>query len=233
MQAIVVIPTYNERDNLEQLVEKIQQYANDLHILIVDDNSPDGTGQIADQLSKRNPGKLFVLHRERKEGLGKAYVEGFSHVLEKDYEVILQMDADLSHDPSYLPLFLEQIRHCDLVLGSRYLHGISVVNWDLKRLVLSKLATLYVQLITRMPFSDTTTGFKCWRRDTLELVGVRGAFSNGYLFQIETTYKTYRKKFKVSEVPIIFVERNNGRSKMNWNIILEALWGVLRLRFKY
>jgi dolichol-phosphate mannosyltransferase len=233
MQAIVVIPTYNERENLEGLVEKIQKYANDLHILIVDDNSPDGTGKVAEKLCKKNPGKLFVLHRERKEGLGRAYVEGFSHVLEKGYEVILQMDADLSHDPCYLPLFLEQIRHCDLVLGSRYLHGISVVNWDLKRLVLSKLATLYVQLITRMPFSDTTSGFKCWRRATLELVGVRGAFSNGYLFQIETTYKTFRKKFKVFEIPITFVERNNGRSKMNWSIVLEALWGVLRLRVKY
>jgi len=143
------------------------------------------------------------------------------------------MDADLSHDPDYLPLFLEHIRECDLVLGSRYLHGIRIMNWGLKRLILSMMATLYVQLVTRMPFTDTTSGFKCWRRETLESVGVEEAFSNGYLFQIETTYKTYRKKFKVVEIPITFFDRSNGSSKMNWNIVLEAVWGVLKLRFKY
>jgi len=233
MQAIVVIPTYNERQNLLEVVDKIRQCAKDLHILIVDDHSPDGTGELAEDLSRRNPGKLFVLHRERKEGLGRAYVDGFSHSLKKDYEVILQMDADLSHDPSFLPLFLEQIRDCDLVLGSRYLHGIRVMNWDLKRLMLSMFGTLYVQIITRMPFTDITSGFKCWRRETLESIGVEEAFSNGYLFQIEMTYKTYRKQLKIVELPITFFERSNGRSKMNRNIIWEALWGVLRLRFKY
>lgn len=232
MQAIVVIPTYNERENLVQIVEKIQHYASDLDILIVDDNSPDGTGEIAEELSRKYPGKLFVLHREKKEGLGRAYVDGFSYILKKDYEVILQMDADLSHDPSYLPIFLEQIRDCDLVLGSRYLHGIRIMNWDFKRLMLSKLATMYVQFITRMPFTDSTSGFKCWRRETLEAVGVEEAFSNGYLFQIETTYKTYSKKLKIVEVPITFFDRSNGHSKMNWNIVLEALWGVLRLRLR-
>jgi len=150
MQAVVVIPTYNERESLVQVVDKVRQCANDLHILIVDDNSPDGTGEIAEELSRKYPGKLFVLHRERKEGLGRAYVDGFRHILKKNYEVILQMDADLSHDPSYLPIFLEQIRDCDLVLGSRYLHGIRIMNWDFKRLMLSKLATMYVQFITRM-----------------------------------------------------------------------------------
>ena len=193
MQAVAVIPTYNERDNIEELVEKIQRYAKDLHLLIVDDNSPDGTGKIAEELKSKNPAKLFVLHREKKEGLGRAYVEGFRYVLKQGYQIIFQMDADLSHDPAYLPLFLEQIRSCDLILGSRYLHGISVVNWDLKRLILSKMATLYVRLITHMPFSDTTTGFKCWRREALESIGVEEAFSNGYLFQIEMTYKAYRK----------------------------------------
>jgi len=233
MRAIVVIPTYNERESLIQVVDQIHHCTKDLHILIVDDNSPDGTGEIAEDLSRKNPGKLFVLHRERKEGLGRAYVDGFSHILKKNYEVILQMDADLSHDPSFLPLFLDQIRDSDLVLGSRYLHGIRIMNWDLKRLMLSMLGTRYVQIITRMPFTDTTSGFKCWRRETLESVGVEEAFSNGYLFQIEMTYKTYRKKLKVVEVPITFYDRTNGRSKMNWNIIWEALWGVLRLRFKY
>lgn len=233
MRAIAVLPTYNERENLEELVEQIHRYARDVHILIVDDNSPDGTGRLARELSSRQPAKIFVLHRPRKEGLGRAYVAGFRYVLAKDdYDVIIQMDADLSHDPRYLPVFLEHIRSCDLVLGSRYVHGISVVNWDLKRLILSKMATLYVRFITRMPFTDTTTGFKCWRRQTLESIAVENARSNGYLFQIETTYKAYRKRFEVREVPIIFVERSNGRSKMHWRIILEALWGVLALRLK-
>lgn len=233
MQAIVVSPTYNERENLALLVEKIQHHVNGLHILIVDDNSPDGTGQLAEELSRKNPGELFVLHRRKKEGLGRAYVAGFKYALEKGYEIILQMDADLSHDPSYLPCFLEQIRYCDLVLGSRYLHGISVVNWDLKRLLLSRMATRYVQFVTRMTFTDTTGGFKCWRRKTLESIELDDVFSNGYLFQIETTYKAYRKGFKVGEVPIIFTERNLGKSKMNWGIIWEAIWGVLKLRLKY
>jgi dolichol-phosphate mannosyltransferase len=233
MQAIIVIPTYNERENLEQLVEKIQCYANDLHILIVDDNSPDGTGELADELSRKYPGKLFVLHREKKEGLGRAYVAGFKHVLKKDYEIILQMDADLSHNPSHIPSFLKQIRDCDLVLGSRYLHGISVVNWDFKRLILSKVASKYVRFITGMPFTDTTGGFKCWRREALESVGLEDLFSIGYLFIVETTYKAYRKGFKVSEVPIIFIERDLGQSKISWAIIWESFWGVLKLKLKY
>lgn len=233
MQAIVVIPTYNEQANLQPLLEKIEQHEKNLHVLIVDDNSPDGTGRLAEELRTENPEHLFVLHREKKEGLGKAYIEGFKWAIKREYEIILQMDADLSHDPSYLPLFLQAIRRHDLVLGSRYLHGISVVNWDLKRLILSKMATAYVQFITQMPFSDVTSGFKCWRREVLEAIGVEETFSNGYLFQIETTYKAYRKGFKGTELPIIFVERSNGKSKMNWNIIFEAVWGVLKLRVKY
>ncbi len=233
MRAIVVIPTYNERENLERLVEKIQCHANDLHILIVDDNSPDGTGDIADELSRKYPSKLFVLHREKKEGLGRAYVAGFKHVLTKDYEIILQMDADLSHNPSYIPSFLQQVRDCDLVLGSRYLRGISVVNWDFKRLILSKVASKYVRLITGMPFTDTTGGFKCWRRETLESIGLEALFSIGYLFIVETTYRAYRKGFKVIEVPIIFIERDLGRSKISWAVIWESFWGVLKLRLKY
>lgn len=232
MRAIAVIPTYNERDNLPHLVEKLQECANDLDVLIVDDNSPDGTGAVAEEFSRKYVGKFFVLHRERKEGLGKAYVAGFRYALEKDYDTIVQMDADLSHDPSYLPLLLEQIRDCDLVTGSRYLHGISVVNWDLKRLILSKAATLYVRLITRMPLTDATTGFKCWRRKTLEAIRVGDTCSNGYLFQIETTYRARRMGFQVIEVPIIFVERKHGRSKMDWKIIWEGFWGVLKLRLR-
>ncbi len=232
MRAIVVVPTYNERENLEELVKKIRHFAKGLHILIVDDNSPDGTGEVADGLSGAYPGEIFVLHRERKEGLGRAYIAGFRFALAEGYELVLQMDADLSHDPSYLPALIDRAGQCDLVLGSRYTHGINVVNWDFKRLLLSKLASKYVQFVTGMPFTDPTGGFKCWRRATLEAVPLSQVFASGYLFQIEMTYKAYRRGFQVGEVPIIFYERNLGRSKMNWGIILEALWGVVRLRFK-
>jgi dolichol-phosphate mannosyltransferase len=233
MKAIVVVPTYNERENLGQLVEKIAQYVPNLHILIVDDNSPDGTGELAEELSRENSGRVFVLHRDRKQGLGRAYLAGFGEALQRGYECILQMDADLSHDPSYLPGLLSLIRKFDLVLGSRYVHGINVVNWDFKRLLLSKLATKYVQMVTGMPFTDATGGFKCWRAAALQAVGLDDVFSNGYLFQIEMTYKAYRKGLRVGELPIIFYERNLGKSKMNWAIIWEALWGVIRLRIKY
>ena len=233
MRAIVLIPTYNERANLQELVEKIDAYAHDLHILIVDDNSPDGTGELAEELSRKHPSRLFVLHREKKEGLGKAYIEGFKYALEGGYDYILQMDADLSHDPQYLPDFFAQIQTADLVVGSRYLHGVSVVNWKLSRLIMSKMAINYVRTVTRMPLSDATSGFNCWRRKTLESVGFEDTFASGYLFLIEMKYKAYRKGFAVSEVPIIFVERKNGDSKLDWKVFLEACLGVLRLRFKY
>ncbi len=233
MKVIVVIPTYNERENLGELIKQIQKSIGDLHILIVDDNSPDGTGEVAEALRKRTPERIFVLHREKKEGIGRAYVEGFQYALRENYEVIVQMDADLSHDPSYLPVFLDQIRSCDLILGSRYIHGISVVNWDLKRLILSRLAIRYVQLIIGLPFTDTTSGFKCWRQETLRGIELERTFSNGYLFQVETTCAAYRKGFKIIEIPIIFIERRQGRSKINLNIIWEAFWGVLRLKLKH
>ena len=233
MHAIAVVPTYNERANLVELVERIQQAAAGLHVLIVDDNSPDGTGALADELSQKHAGQVFVLHREKKEGLGKAYVDGFNEVLKKDYEYILQMDADLSHDPAHLPRFFEQIKNHDLVVGSRYLQGISVVNWDLKRLIMSKLATNYVRFVTRMPFTDATSGFKCWRRAALEAIGYEAVFSSGYVFLVEMKYKAYRKGLRVTEVPIIFVERKRGDSKLDWSVIWEAIWGVLRLRLKY
>jgi dolichol-phosphate mannosyltransferase len=233
MRAIVVVPTFNEADNLESLVKQIQQYASCLHILIVDDNSPDGTGKIADALSQENGSTVSVIHRKQKEGLGPAYVQGFTHALEKGYDVILQMDADLSHDPSTLPLFLEQIGSADVVIGSRYLRGVSVLNWDFKRLILSKLATRYIQFVTRLPLSDATGGYNCWRRQTLEAIGFDGAFSNGYLFSAELKYKAFRKKFKLIEIPIVFTERDLGKSKMNWGIIWEAIWGVFKLRIRY
>jgi dolichol-phosphate mannosyltransferase len=229
---MVVVPTYKERDNVPVLVEKIHELAPDVHILIVDDNSPDGTGEVADQLSEANKDRVFVLHRQRKEGLGRAYTDGFKYALAMGYDIVLQMDADLSHDPIYLPVFLEHIRSCDLVLGSRYLHGISVVNWDLKRLMLSKLASAYVRLVTGMPFTDPTGGFKCWRAGVLRSIGLDEVFSNGYLFQIEMTCKAYRKGFRIVELPIVFFERRLGRSKLDLAVIREALFGVLKLRFK-
>jgi dolichol-phosphate mannosyltransferase len=233
MRAIVLIPTFNERANLAELVEKIRQFAPALHMLVVDDNSPDGTGELADELARQDPERLFVLHRQKKEGLGKAYVAAFTEVLKKDYEYILQMDADLSHDPLYLPRFLEAIGNHDLVVGSRYLQGISVVNWNLKRLVLSKLASNYVRFITGMPLSDPTSGFICWRRAALESIGFNDVFSIGYVFLVEMKYKAYRKGLRSAETPIIFVERKHGQSKLGWRVMREAIWGVLRLRFKY
>lgn len=233
MRAIVLIPTYNERPNLAELVEKVRQFAPGLHMLIIDDNSPDGTGELAEELARQYPDEIFVLHRQEKEGLGKAYVDAFTQVLKKDYEFILQMDADLSHDPEHLPRFFEKIQDHDLVVGSRYLQGISVVNWDLKRLIMSKLATNYVRFVTRMPLSDATSGFKCWRREALESIGFDDAFSSGYVFLVEMKYKAYRKGFRLAEVPIIFVERKSGKSKLDWKVIWEAIWGVLRLRLKY
>lgn len=233
MRAIVIIPTYNERANLETLVQQIQQQASGLHILIVDDNSPDGTGDEAEALREKFGFGLFVLHREKKEGLGPAYVDGFRYALAKGYDVILQMDADLSHDPRSLPVFLDRIGSSDLVIGSRYIPGAGVVNWDFKRRMLSKWATRYIRLITRMPFSDATGGFNCWRRQTLEAIGFDDVFSNGYLFLAELKYKAYKKNFKVTEVPIVFAERNLGKSKLDLHIIWEAFWGVLKLRIKY
>ena len=229
MKAVAVIPTYNERENIRPLLEQIHQSAPDLDVLIVDDNSPDGTGQVAEQMRREGDGRLFVLHRLRKEGLGRAYVAGFKHVLERSYEVFVQMDGDLSHDPVYVPALLERATGADLVLGSRYLHGISVVNWDLKRLLLSKAAAWYVRLITGMPFTDPTGGFKCWRREALEAVGLDEVFSNGYLFQIEMTYRAFRRGLQVVEVPIVFFERNLGRSKLDVKVIREACWGVVKL----
>src|SRR2546421_836764 len=232
MRSLVVLPTYNERENLSDIVESIQQHAPQSHILIVDDSSPDGTGELADDLTRKHPEEVFVIHRAKKEGLGRAYVVGFEFSLARGYDVIVQMDADFSHDPKYLPLFFERLEQNDLVIGSRYVKGISVINWDLKRLAMSKAATHYVRLITGLPLTDTTSGFKCWRREALEAIDLNRLFSNGYLFQIETSYMAFRKKLRIAEVPIVFVERRLGRSKMNWGVIAEALLGVFRMRLR-
>ena len=233
MSAIVVVPTYNERENITNLVEAIRNLPVPVHVLIVDDNSPDGTGDIAEELSRTYPGEVFVFRRPGKEGLGRAYVAAFQYVLKNfSHEFIIQMDSDFSHDPSFLPQFLKAIENADLVIGSRYMTGVNVVNWDFKRLLLSKFASIYVRMITGMPFTDLTGGFKCWRRAALAALPYDRIFSMGYLFQVETTYRTWKtKRFRISEVPIIFYERNLGRSKIHPGIIFEAFLGVIRLRF--
>jgi dolichol-phosphate mannosyltransferase len=185
---------------------------------------------LADRAGAESPNRIFVIHRPAKAGIGPAYVAGFRYALAHGYDVIVQMDADLSHDPAYLPAMMRRIDECEVVLGSRYLRGVNVVNWDLKRLLLSKLASVYVRLVTGMPVSDATGGFKCWRRQALAAIDLDRVFSTGYLFQVETTYKAFRRGFRIGEEPIIFYERNFGRSKLDGRIILEAIWGVLRLR---
>jgi dolichol-phosphate mannosyltransferase len=233
MKTIVVVPTYNERENLENFVNSVRAQPGNLDILVVDDNSPDHTGDLADQLASRFSGKVFVLHRKCKEGLGPAYLAGFQHVLaHMDHDLIIQMDADLSHDPAFLPAFVKAAETYDLVLGSRYIRGISVVNWDFKRLLLSKTASRYVRMVTGLPFTDLTGGFKCWRRQTLEGINLNKVSARGYIFQTEMTYRAHRMGFRVGEIPIIFYERNLGRSKISGPIIIEALFRVGLLRFK-
>jgi len=232
MRCLVVVPTYNERDNLSGIVDSIFQHAPDVHITIVDDNSPDGTGALAEELHQARPDKVFVLHRTRKEGLGPAYIEGFKYALARDYDAIVQMDADFSHDPKYLPAFFEALLTHDVVIGSRYVEGISVVNWDLKRLILSKAASFYVRTVTRMPIADCTAGFKCWRREALIAIDIDRLTSNGYVFLAEMTYRAFRKGLRIKEIPIVFVERRLGRSKMNGSIMVEGVLNVLRMRFR-
>ena len=233
MGVIVVIPTYNERENVSQMVDAIRKLPGAPHILIVDDNSPDGTGKLADELSAKYPSEVMVLHRERKEGLGRAYVAAFQYVLKNfSYDFIVQMDCDFSHDPAYVPELLKAAENADLAIGSRYVTGVNVVNWDFKRLLLSWMASKYVAFITGMPFTDLTAGFRCWRREALAALPFDRIFSMGYLFQVETTYRTWKKRrFRIVEIPIIFYERNLGRSKIHPGIIVEAFLGVIRLRF--
>ena len=234
MKTLIIIPTYNEAENLEKLAGAISRLGVDCDILVVDDNSPDGTGDLADDLAKNN-NRIKVIHRHCKLGLGTAYVAGFKYGLNCGYEAFLQMDCDFSHDPKKIPEFIAEIenRGADLVLGSRYLNGVSVVNWGLGRLLLSKSASLYVRMITGMPFSDMTGGFKCFGRAALNSIDLDRVSSNGYAFQIEMTYKAFHEGFKVKEIPIIFENRREGVSKMNKNIVIEALLMVWRLQLGY
>jgi dolichol-phosphate mannosyltransferase len=231
----IVLPTYNERDNLPHALRRIREVADGhrlpLHTLIVDDDSPDGTGELADRLALEMP-DVEVLHRERKEGLGRAYIAGFRHALARGAEILFEMDADLSHDAAYLPDLLRRIdQGADLVLGSRYVPGGGVENWGLARRFISRGGCFYARTILGVPINDLTGGFKCFRREVLETIDLDGIQSSGYGFQIEMTYRAWQLGFRVEEVPIIFVDRAIGSSKMSDDIVFEALVNVWRLRF--
>ncbi len=232
MNAVIIIPTYNEAANIEALVYSILNQAAGVHILIVDDNSPDGTGDIADRLvhdpSTRQ--RVHVMHRAEKEGLGRAYIAGFQWALARHYDAMIEMDADFSHDPLYLQSMITAADSADVVIGSRYLNGISVINWPLRRILLSWFANQYVQRITRLPVNDCTGGYRLYRRRVLEAIDLAGVRSNGYSFQVEMTFRAKLAGFQISEVPIIFMERRAGVSKMNRKVIWESMQMPIKLR---
>ena len=231
MKAFVVIPTYNEKDNVSSLTSAVLEQHPDLQILFVDDNSPDGTGSLIDVLVAENE-RVHVLHRSGKLGLGSAYREGFKSALAMGADYLLEMDADFSHDPLMLPNFLIAIKDSDLVVGSRYLNGVSVVNWPIRRLILSYYASVYARLVTGLQLRDCTSGFKCFRRSTIEAIDLSRVTSEGYSFQIEMNYLCMEKGFKISEIPIIFIDRHAGCSKMSGSIVREAVILVWKLRLR-
>jgi dolichol-phosphate mannosyltransferase len=226
-ETLIIVPTYNERDNLPRIVERLLSLPVKVDLLVVDGNSSDGTGKTADELAVKHP-EVQVLHEPKKSGLGRAYLAGFKWALEHGYEFIFEMDGDISHDPDDIPQFLEAAKNnnADLVLGSRYTGGVRVLNWPLKRLLLSRCAGIYVWLVTGMPFTDPTGGYKCFRRRALQALDLNAVHSNGYSFQIEMTHRLWRQGFKVAEVPITFTERVEGSSKLSRHIIIEAFWMV-------
>jgi dolichol-phosphate mannosyltransferase len=225
---LVIMPTYNERENLPRMAERLLKLPVPVDLLVVDDNSPDGTGKLADELAAKHP-EIHVLHRAEKNGLGRAYISGFKWALEHGYEFIFEMDGDFSHNPDDVPMFIEATKNADLVLGSRYKGGIRVINWPLRRLMLSRSAGKYVNLVTGMPFTDPTGGYKCFRRRALQAINLNAVQSNGYSFQIEMTHILWRQGFRIVEVPIIFTDRAEGHSKMSGHIVGEAFWMVWKL----
>jgi len=229
-KALVIVPTYNEKENIDRIIPEILDQDPSIDILIVDDNSPDGTGKIADKLSSENK-RILVLHREKKSGLGTAYLLGFKYALENGYDYIFEMDADFSHDPAYLPQFLEAIKDADLVLGSRYISGVNVINWPMSRLLLSYYANVYSRWVTGLPVKDATGGFKCFKRKVLEQIDLDKVHSEGYSFQIEMSFRAWKRGFKIKEIPIVFWDRRAGTSKMSKKIVREAIWMVWKLRF--
>lgn len=228
MKTIIVIPTYNEKGNIERVSEAIRKLNLNIDVLFVDDNSPDGTGDIAEELSRRNS-FVKVMHREKKEGLGRAYTAGFKWALSGGYDVIMQMDGDLSHDPNAIPVFLEKIKDYDAVFGSRYLKGVRVYNWSFKRLLLSKTANEFIRIALKIPSTDTTTAFKCFRRNVLESIDLNSLKGRQNAFLIELVYRTVKQGFRTTEIPFMFFERSTGESKMRFNVAVESLFTVLRL----
>jgi len=230
-RALVIIPTYNERENISRLIQAVLAQDPRLEVLVVDDGSPDGTGQIVETLAAANP-KVHALHRPKKLGLGTAYLAGFKWSLERTYDFTFEMDADFSHDPAHLPHFLRAIETADLVLGSRYRDGkVTVVNWPINRLLLSYFANIYARWVTGLQLFDSTGGFKCFRRSVLKAIDLSDVRSNGYAFQIEMSFRAWRKNFRIVEIPIVFVDRTEGSSKMSKSIVREAVWMVWRLRW--
>ena len=229
MKTLIISPTYNERKNIQLLVKKVLDPNPDYHLLVVDDNSPDGTAELVKDLQK-SYSNLHLEVRQGKAGLGTAYLFGFKWALENGYEAIVQMDADLSHDPNDVPRLVSELKDNDLVIGSRYVEGVSVVNWPIRRLILSYGANMYSRTITGMPINDGTGGFKAWRKDLLEKIDLDDVRSQGYSFQIEMNFRAWRKEARIKEMAIIFVDRTIGESKMSKAIMYEAIWMVWRLR---
>jgi len=230
-RTLVVTPTYNEAENIEKFIDSVLSQGQEIEILVVDDNSPDGTGDIVAKLMSNN-NRIHLIRRLSKMGLGTAYVEGFKYAIRNKYDFIFEMDADFSHNPDEIPNFLEKIKDYDLVIGSRYTNGVRIINWPIRRLILSYGANVYTRLITGMPIKDATGGFKCFRRIVLESIDLDQIHSNGYAFQIEMNFKAYCKGFKLYEHPIIFIDRRSGVSKMSKKIVREAVFMVWKLKFK-
>ncbi len=230
-KVFVVLPTYNERQNISGIIDRLLDIQPSLEILVVDDNSPDGTAKLVEEIAAKRRG-VHLKQRPGKMGLGSAYIEGFKVALEAGADYIIQMDADFSHDPDYIPQFLEEIKHYDVVIGSRYVKGVNVINWPIQRLLLSYLANFYTKVITGLPIHDATSGFKCFRREVLEAIDLDSIISDGYCFQIEMSFRAWRKGFRIAEIPIVFVDRHSGTSKMSKKIIWEAIWKVWWFRLK-
>ena len=229
MNVLIVVPTYNERENLPALIHAVVGDSG-FNMIVVDDDSPDGTGDVAEACAAAYPGRVRVLHRTEKRGLGRSYVDGFRQAVLSDADLICQMDADLSHDPQYLPEMVAAAEQFDVVVGSRYVNGISVVNWPLRRIILSSFANGYVRAITGLKASDCTSGFRCWRRDALARIDLDRMISNGYAFQVEMLFEAARRGYRIGEVPITFIERENGASKLGSRVLWESAFVPWRLR---
>ncbi len=230
-RSLIIIPTYNEGENIPRIIPKVLEQDPTFEVLVVDDNSPDGTAALVKKMKKRNK-RIHLLERPAKLGLGTAYVAGFKYALAEGFDFIFEMDADFSHAPKALKSLMQKMEKCDLVIGSRYVSGVNVVNWPMRRLILSYSANIYTRLITGMPVKDATSGFKCYRREVLESINLDAISSNGYAFQIETNFLAWRKGFRVCETPIVFVDRRVGESKMSKDIVSEAAWMVWKLKLR-